>query len=324
VINENGIRFACYIYQQGLEYMDIRRIVLECEKLGFDSVWLKDNFTSSWLNTYFSNKEDEEPSSEDPILECWTTLSSLATLTKKIRLGAILVNIHRLPSITAKMLSTLDIISNGRIEFGLSAGWYENEIKSYGLPFPKASTRVEMLEEGVIIIKKMLTENQASFEGRHYTIKDAKCNPKPIQKPHPPIWIGGGGKKTLQLVAKYADGWNYGLCTYEEYLSKVSILRNCCKGVGRDYEKIAKAWHAIMLLGQDDNEIIMLKNRMDKWKKTVAILGTPNDIIGEIKKYMVIGGVRYFTIHFPDLPDLRSLNLFAKYVIPYFRNRQFK
>ena len=303
MINENGIRFACYIYQQGLEYADIRRIVLECEKLGFDSVWLKDNFTSSWLNTYFSNKEDEEPSSEDPILECWTTLSSLATFTKRIRLGAILVNIHRLPSITAKMLSTLDIISNGRIEFGLSAGWYENEIKSYGLPFPKASARVEMLEEGVIIIKRMLTENQASFEGRHYTIKNAKCSPKPIQKPHPPIWIGGGGKKTLQLVAKYADGWNYGLCTYEEYLSKISILRNCCKAVGRDYEKIAKAWHAIMLLGQDDNEIIMLKNRMDKWKKTVAIIGTPNDIIGEIKKYMVIGGVRYFTIHFPDLPE---------------------
>jgi alkanesulfonate monooxygenase SsuD/methylene tetrahydromethanopterin reductase-like flavin-dependent oxidoreductase (luciferase family) len=324
VINENGIRFACYIYQQGLEYTDIRRIVLECEKLGFDSVWLKDNFTSSWLNTYFSNKEDEEPSSEDPILECWTTLSSLAALTKRIRLGAILVNIHRLPSITAKMLSTLDIISNGRIEFGLSAGWYENEIKSYGLPFPKASTRVEMLEEGVIIIKRMLTENQASFEGRHYTIKDAKCSPKPIQKPHPPIWIGGGGKKTLQLVAKYADGWNYGLCKYDEYLSKISILRNCCKTVGRDYEKIVKAWHAIMLLGQDDNEIIMLKNRMDKWKKTVAILGTPNDIIREIKRYVVIGGVRYFTIHFPDLPDLRSLNLFAKSVIPYFRNRQFK
>jgi F420-dependent oxidoreductase-like protein len=320
VINENGIRFACYIYQQGLEYTDIRRIVLECEKLGFDSVWLKDNFTSSWLNTYFSNKEDEEPSSEDPILECWTTLSSLAALTKRIRLGAILVNIYRLPSITAKMLSTLDVISNGRIEFGLSAGWYENEIKSYGLPFPKASTRVEMLEEGVIIIKRMLTENQASFEGRHYTIKDAKCSPKPIQKPHPPIWIGGGGKKTLQLVAKYADGWNYGLCKYDEYLSKISILRNCCKTVGRDYEKIVKAWHAIMLLGQDDNEIIMLKNRMDKWKKTVAILGTPNDIIREIKRYVVIGGVRYFTIHFPDLPDLRSLNLFAKSVIPHFRN----
>jgi alkanesulfonate monooxygenase SsuD/methylene tetrahydromethanopterin reductase-like flavin-dependent oxidoreductase (luciferase family) len=325
VTNKNEIKFACYIYQQGLEYTDIRRTVLECERLGFDSVWLKDNFTSSWLNAYFSNKEDDEqPNSENPILECWTTLSSLATLTKRIRLGAILVNIHRIPSVTAKMLSTLDVISNGRIEFGLSAGWYENEIKSYGLPFPKASTRIEMLEESIIIIKKMLTENQASFEGKHYTIKDAKCSPKPIQKPYPPIWVGGGGKKTLQLVAKYADGWNYGLCTYDEYLSKISILRDCCKAVGRDCEKIAKAWQAIMLLGHDDNEIKMLKNRAGIWKKNpkVAIVGTPNDIIKEIKRYMVVGGVRYFTIHFPDLPNLKSLNLFAKSVIPYFRNVQ--
>ena len=325
--NKNGIKFACYIYQQGLEYTDIQHIVLECERLGFDSVWLKDNFTSSWLDAYFSNKEEgndeqqQQPNSEDPILECWTTLSSLATLTKKIRLGAILVNIHRIPSVTAKMLSTLDVISNGRIEFGLSAGWYKNEIKSYGLSFPKALTRIAMLEESIIIIKKMLTENQASFEGKHYTIKDAKCNPKPIQRPHPPIWIGGGGKKTLKLVAKYADSWNYGLCTYDEYISKISILRDCCKAVGRDYEKIAKAWHAIMLLGRDYSEIKMLKNRAGIWKKNskVTIVGTPDDIIKEIKKYMVVGGVRYFIIHFPDLPDLKSLNLFAKSVIPHFR-----
>ena len=325
--NKNGIKFACYIYQQGLEYTDIQHIVLECERLGFDSVWLKDNFTSSWLDAYFSNKEEgndeqqQQPNSEDPILECWTTLSSLATLTKKIRLGAILVNIHRIPSVTAKMLSTLDVISNGRIEFGLSAGWYKNEIKSYGLSFPKALTRIAMLEESIIIIKKMLTENQASFEGKYYTIKDAKCSPKPIQKPHPPIWIGGGGKKTLKLVAKYADSWNYGLCTYDEYISKISILRDCCKAVGRDYEKIAKAWHAIMLLGRDYSEIKMLKNRAGIWKKNskVTIVGTPDDIIKEIKKYMAVGGVRYFIIHFPDLPDLKSLNLFAKSVIPHFR-----
>ena len=327
MINKNGIKFACYIYQQGLEYKDIQRIVLQCERLGFDSIWLKDNFTSSWLNAYLSYKE-EKSKSGDPILECWTTLSSLATLTKRIRLGAILVNIHRTPSVTAKMLSTLDVISNGRIEFGLSAGWYEKEIESYGLPFPNASARVEMLEESIVIIKKMLTESQASsFDGKHYTIKDAKCNPKPIQKPHPPIWLGGGGKKTLQLVAKYADGWNYGLCTYDEYLSKISILRDCCKAVGRNFEKIIKAWHAIMLLGQDDNEIKMLKNTKGSdhtssiWKKNskVAVVGTPDDIIKEIKKYIIVGDVRYFTIHFPDLPDLRSLNLFAKSVISNFR-----
>ena len=121
--NKNEIKFACYIYQQGLKYTDIRHIVLESERLGFHSVWLKDNFTSSWLNAYFSDKEEEgdeqqlQPNSEDPILECCTTLSSLATLTKRIKLGAILVNIHRIPSVTAKMLSTLDVINNGRVSY---------------------------------------------------------------------------------------------------------------------------------------------------------------------------------------------------------------
>jgi alkanesulfonate monooxygenase SsuD/methylene tetrahydromethanopterin reductase-like flavin-dependent oxidoreductase (luciferase family) len=132
------------------------------------------------------------------------------------------VNLHRSPSITAKMVSTLDVITHGRVEFGLSAGWYEKEIKSYGIPFPDASARLEMLEESLIIIKKMLTEQLASsFNGKHYTIKEARCNPKLIQNPHPSLWVGGGGKKTLQLVAKYADGWDHGLCSYEEYLSVV-------------------------------------------------------------------------------------------------------
>jgi alkanesulfonate monooxygenase SsuD/methylene tetrahydromethanopterin reductase-like flavin-dependent oxidoreductase (luciferase family) len=322
VTNENGIKFACYLYQQQLVYEDIKRIVLECEKLGFDSVWLKDNFTSSWPEAYFSDKESKSDS-QDPILECWTTLSSIATLAKRIRLGAILVNLHRFPSVTAKMLSTLDVISNGRIEFGLSAGWYENEIRSYGLSFPNALARVEMLEESIIIIKKMLTENQVpSFEGKHYTIRDAKCSPKPIQKPHPPIWIGGAGKRTLQLVAKYADGWNYGLCTYDEYLSKLTILKDCCKTIGRDYERIVKAWHAIMLLGRNENEVKVIKDKANNiWKKyhKAAVVGTPNDIVKIIRKYIVVGGVKYFTVYFPDLPDLTSIELFARYVMPNFK-----
>ena len=141
------------------------------------------------------------------------------------------------------MVSTLDVITQGRVEFGLSAGWYEKEIKSYGLPFPDASTRLKMLEESLVVIKKMLTEQQSSsFTGKHYTIKEAVCNPKPIQNPHPPLWVGGGGKKTLQLAVKYADGWNYGLCTYEEYLSKLTILRNCCSKIGRNYDDRVKLY----------------------------------------------------------------------------------
>src|SRR5215831_4068745 len=216
--NDNKIKFGCYIYQQGLEYRDIQRIVIECERLGFESVWLKDNFSSSWLDDYFSNKAERKELkkyTDSPMLECWTTLSSLASVTTKIRLGAILVNLHRSPSLTAKMVSTLDVITQGRVEFGLSAGWYKKEIAAYGLPFPDTVTRLEMLEESLVIIKNMLIERQAfSFDGKYYILRKAECNPKPIQNPSPPLWVGGGGKKTLQLAAKYADGWNYGLCTY--------------------------------------------------------------------------------------------------------------
>jgi alkanesulfonate monooxygenase SsuD/methylene tetrahydromethanopterin reductase-like flavin-dependent oxidoreductase (luciferase family) len=336
---DDKIKFGCYVYQQGLEYKDIQRIVIECERLGFDSVWLKDNFTSSWLNAYFSynKKSDNIRKSREsfPILESWTTLCSLATITTKIRLGAILVNLYRSPSITAKMVSTLDVIAGGRIEFGLSAGWYEEECKSYGIPFPKASTRVEMLEESLVIIKKMLTEKHASsFDGKYYTISEADCNPKPIQKPHPPLWIGGGGKKTLQLVAKYADGWNYGLCTYDEYLSKIAILRDCCNMIGKKYENLVKALHMVIRVVETDNELESSKTKIHNeniisdsggdgsnvWNKNpdLVISGTANNIKREINRYKNIG-VNYFTIHFPDLPDLRSLDLFARYVVPEFK-----
>src|SRR5262249_33129106 len=230
------------------------------------SVWLKDNFTSSWLDDYFSNKAERKELKKytgSPMLECWTTLSSLASVTTKIRLGAILVNLHRSPSITAKMVSTLDVITQGRVEFGLSAGWYKKEIAAYGLPFPDTVTRLEMLEESLVIIKNMLIERQDfSFDGKYYILRKAECNPKPIQNPSPPLWVGGGGKKTLQLAAKYADGWNYGLCTYDEYLNNLSILKNCCNTTGRNYNDIVKALHMIMLIVESENEMESLKNKL--------------------------------------------------------------
>ena len=333
-MNRKKTRFGCYIYQEGLEYKKIEQIVTECEKLGFDSVWLKDNF-GSWLDAYFpyNRKESREKErSKDYFLECWTTLSSLATLTRRIRLGAILVNLHRSPSLTAKMISTLDVISNGRIEFGLSAGWYRTEIESYGLLFPsKASIRIEMLEESIKIIKKMLNEQDeaSSFKGKYCSITKAQCKPKPIQKPHPPLWIGGGGEKTLELVAKYGDGWNYGLCTYDTYMQKISILDRYCETVNRNHKDVIKAWHGIMLLVEDnekeDGQSVkkILNNELTDnfWKNNLhlVIAGTSENIIKEIERYIDIG-VSYFIIHFADLPNLRSLRLFAKHVIPYFSN----
>ncbi|MGH7909239.1 MAG: LLM class flavin-dependent oxidoreductase [Thermodesulfobacteriota bacterium] len=312
------IRFGCYIYQEGLEYEDIKRIVIECERLGFDSVWLKDNFIP-WLQAYFSGGYVNE---KETMLECWTTLSSLAAITKRIRLGAILVNLYRNPSILAKMVSTLDVISNGRLEFGLSAGWYEREFKAYGIIFPKGSVRVRMLQESITIIKKMLTERQVSFKGKYYNIAKAVCNPKPIQKPCPPIWIGGAGKKTLELAAKHADAWNYGLCTYDKYLNKLSFLKDYCRIIDRKYEGMVKGWQGAMLLGKDEEELRSRMNMLVKgvWKTSgLVIAGTPEKILKEIERYVTIG-VNYFTIYYPDLPDLRSLQLFAEHIIPHFRN----
>ena len=352
--NKN-IKFGCYIYQDGLNYKDILRITLECEKLGYDSVWLKDNFIP-WIQDYIyfkSNTDNNNPNNnssdfhtqeeqqyEEPtetmMLECWTTLSFLVPVTTKIRLGAILVNLYRNPAIVAKMASTLDFISNGRLDIGLSAGWYQREANAYGVAFPTGSVRVEMLEESVIVLRQMLGaeyENnncKISFKGRYYNISNAECNPKPVQKPRIPIWIGGSGKKTLKIVAAYADGWNSGLCTYDEYVEKLSLLKNYCHdnnkvNGSRNYDDIIKAWHGILFLGTDESELrsrnmnISYKKRIKKDSKLV-IVGTPETILMEIKKYLNIG-VTYFTVCFPDLPDTRSLQLFAEHIINHFRNK---
>jgi len=354
----NNIKFGCYIYQDGLENKDILHIVSECERLGYDSIWLKDNFipwiqdytilhSSSKSNDVLNKNNQTDHQSEDRsqpqhyqqrkrrmMLECWTLLSSLAPLTTKIKLGAVLVNLYRNPAITAKMASTLDSITNGRLELGLSAGWYQKESKGYGIEFPTSgSTRVQMLEESIIIIKRMLQDKDGkiSFKGKYYNILNAECNPKPIRKPHLPIWIGGGGEKTLEIVSKYADGWIYGLSSFNEYLQKLSILKNYCnnsnKGTihSRRYENIIKGWHGVLLLGKDKNDIrkrkIKVVEKQGAWKNSrLVISGTPHAILDEIYKYLNIG-VTYFIIYFPDLPNTTSVQLFAKKVIPSLRNR---
>jgi alkanesulfonate monooxygenase SsuD/methylene tetrahydromethanopterin reductase-like flavin-dependent oxidoreductase (luciferase family) len=248
------------------------------------------------------------------------------------------------------MASSLDVISNGRLEIGLSAGWFEKEAHAYGFAFPSNSVRVQMLEESVLILRRMLTNSEsqnnnniddyhtASFKGKYFNISNAECNPKPIQKPHIPIWIGGSGRKILSLVAKYADGWNYGLCSYTRYIDKLSILKNYCNNKdnnksdnsrtystkkGRDkYHNITKAWHGILFLRRNESEL-KKETILDKtiWKDSeLVIAGTPDTILREINKYVGIG-VTYFTIYFPDLPNMTSLQLFANNIIPYFRNR---
>lgn len=315
------IRFGVKTSQAGEygSYDALRRIWLEAERLGFDSGWLFDHFF-------------ELPGagpSEEPCLEAWTTLSALATETKKLRLGITVTCVsYRNPAVLAKMASTLDVISHGRLEFGIGAGWAGTEHVAYGIPFDKPEIRVAKLKETIKIVKKMWTEDKASFEGKYYTIKDAVNNPKPIQKPHPPIWIGGGGEKlTLKVTAELADGCNFISLSPEEYRHKLEVLKAHCSKADRNVDEIQKSWQGRVLMARDDAEL------RDKFRKlrilpqdfdraaSSNIMGTPEQCVDKIAQYVDVG-VTCFMLSFPEVTkNLGCLEAFSEKIIPRFNTR---
>src|SRR4051794_16089053 len=167
-------------------YDDMRRVAGQAEALGFDSIWLCDHFLTLAPDAYATDagiardgvRTGDERTGSMPLLECWTTLSALARDTTRLRLGtSVLCNSYRLPSVLAKMGATLDVISGGRLELGLGAGWFEREYRAYGIPFPPIRERIEQLDEAVEIVRRMWTEARPTFAGKHYTIDDAVCDP---------------------------------------------------------------------------------------------------------------------------------------------------
>ncbi|MCW4016419.1 MAG: TIGR03560 family F420-dependent LLM class oxidoreductase [Candidatus Bathyarchaeota archaeon] len=291
-------------------FNQLRDVALECEKLGYHSVWLDDHLMLK----------------KTSILECWTTLSALSTVTKKIRLGTMVTcNSFRNPALLAKMAATLDNISNGRLELGIGAGVQQSEHNAYGFPFPSAKTRIERLNEAVQIIKNMWTQEKTSYNGKHYRIKDAVCKPKPVQKPHPPIVICGGGEKlTLKVTAQHANRYDWGyLKSFEDYKRKLDVLKKHCNAVDRRFDEIEKScWPAGQTFIGDDKQELEQKVMqwvpegvsLDDFVKT-NFVGTPKDYIQNIRPYMNLG-VTQFMLFFGDLPDLTGLKIFAKNVIP--------
>jgi F420-dependent oxidoreductase-like protein len=287
----------------------VRDIVLECERLGYHSVWLDDHLM-------FGN---------GPILECWTTLSALSSITARIRLGTmVLCTSFRNPSLLAKMAATLDVISGGRLEFGIGAGAQRDEHVAFGMPFPKSSVRIGRMQEAVEIIKKMWTEEKVSYAGEYYRINEAVCEPKPLQKPHPPITIGGGGEKlTLKVTARYADrcDWGY-LPSFELYKHKLEVLERHCNAMGRDFQEIEKScWLGgqifITSSQKEIGEKVLQrkpKNVSRKDLKKRDLIGTPEDCIQKIQQYVNVG-VTYFMLFFGDLPNVNGLRLFAETVV---------
>jgi len=297
------------------QYEFSKSIATAADNLSFDSICAYDHLVPHYTDD-----------TEKNIFECFTLLSSLAAITQKVKIGQIVVcNPYRNPSLLAKMLSTLDIISNGRSELGIGAGWYEQEYSSYGYEFLPARTRIMQLDESISIIKAMWTEKCASFEGEYYKIKNAKCNPKPIQKPRPLIMVGGSGEKyLLKVVAKHADRYNIFFGSPDEMKRNVSLLKEYCTSIGRNYKEdieYSVALPCIITESEDEiNRVLVQNKREDKSMKEYSqylvdsvMLGTPEKVLQGIRKYLDIG-VRHFVLHFIGL-DHAILRLFDSKVI---------
>ncbi len=178
-----------------------------------------------------------------PCLEGWTLLTALAVQTRRARIGLMVAsNTYRHPAVLANMAAALDVISGGRLEFGIGAGWHEGEHAMYGIPLGTAAERIRAMDEACEVIKSLWTREVSDFAGRYYTLTGARCEPKPVQSPYPPITIGGTGEKlTLRAVAKHADRWNFNGKSVDEFYRLNGVLDEHCRAVGRDPRSVGRS-----------------------------------------------------------------------------------
>ena len=224
------MRLGLDVAQHHLEWDELLKRVRFAEAAGFDGAWVFDHFQALYGDR------------RGPCMEAWTLLAALAASTERIRLGALVTGVtYRHPSILATEAVTVDQVSNGRLEMSLGAAWMEAEHREFGIPFPPRKERFERLEEAVQVVKLIMTTDGGSFDGRHYQLRGASYLPRPVQRPHPPIWIGAGGPRhTIPIAARHADVWHtFG--SPENLQRKSLVLDEHANVAGRDPSSILKA-----------------------------------------------------------------------------------
>jgi len=295
--------------QYGFSYKMILDIAEEAEALGFESLWVSDHFfmTSDSLGT--------------PCLESWTTLAALARDTKALRLGTMVsAQSYRNPALLANIAASLDHISGGRLNFGIGAGWKEVEYRAYGYPYPKPAVRIRQMDEAVEIVKRMWTEDRATFRGRYYSVEDALCFPKPVQKPHIPIWIGGTGNLTLGVAAKHADAVNFSWTLPPDmFEEKLEVLRTHCERAGRSYGDIRKSAGLMITMAETEEELNgklreQRRNRDTQYMRYLSrqrpnLVGLPEAVAEGIEEYVSLG-VDHFILRFHFGEEIDSMKLF--------------
>ena len=268
------VRFGIQTPQQNGSWQEMVALWREVDSLGFDSAWVFDHFLPIF----------SDPTG--PCLEGWTTLSALAMVTRTVRLGVLVTgNTYRHPAVLAKMATTLDIISQGRLILGLGAGWFELEHTTYGIPFPRVSERLQRLDEALTVITRLWTEERVTFAGRYYQLTDALLNPRPLQQPRPPLLIGASGEKiALDIVARHADMWN-SFGSPAVFQRKIAVLTEHCHKVGRDPDAIEKSVLLQMTL-TDDPEAKRRALEDESWG---MLAGSPAEICQQIERYIAVG-----------------------------------
>ncbi|MBA3288405.1 MAG: LLM class F420-dependent oxidoreductase [Acidimicrobiia bacterium] len=287
-------------------------LALLAEELGFDSLWVYDHV------------HNVPRPAHEAVFECWTTIAAISQRTSRIRLGQMVgCNSYRNPALLAKITSTVDVVSGGRLDWGIGAGWYENEYRAYGYDYPAPKDRIGMLRETVEIVKSMWTEPETTYRGRYYELRRANCDPKPLQDPHPPVWIGGGGEQlTLRVVARHADCSNFG-GQPDQWRHKREVLKAHCADVGRDESTIRKTWSPEVFIRSTEDEVAAAGSR-NLWGEAVEswrvgnLVGTPEQVCERIQTYVDLG-CRGFVPWCADYPDTETMELFAREVIPNFR-----
>jgi F420-dependent oxidoreductase-like protein len=284
------------------------------EDSGYDSIWVYDHFHTHPVV------------SQESTFEAWTLMAALAAVTTRVRLGQMCTcALYRPPAMLAKIASSIDVISRGRLDVGIGAGWSKGEFEAYGYRFPSPGERLDMLEEAVQVLIAMWTQDEAKFHGDHYSVDGAVNRPKPIQKPHPPLWIAGGGeKRTLRIVAKFGDfaNFNDGIDTFRH---KSMVLAAHCEAVGRPFEEIGRTTHLMSVIGRDE---VDLRKKLDiaASRRTCTpeefeeehLAVTVSRAVEEMGQF-VDEGCSDVILYFYDMGEGDSLELFASEVMPQVR-----
>lgn len=315
---KHRVSFGIQTAHQAPSLDDLMQLWQDAESWGYDTMWLNDHFMQF-------GKED------GPAYDAWTLLAALAEKTSRVRLGVLVTdNLFRNPAVLAKMATTVDILSKGRLEMGLGGGWFQREHEAYGIAFPPAKERMQRLEEALQIIKALWTQEETNFNGKYYQLVKAPFVPKPVQKPYPPITIGGQGEKwTLPLVAQYAEKWSMPAgFTPEKMADKVKQLGSACAKVKRDCSGMDKSYQTFLVFSPDQAKIDQAVQQLTRYYKDMTPDEARRTLIAgasaeELKKQIqafIDAGITHFIFTVRSQPyDREGLKRFAQEVMPAFR-----